>query len=82
MDAGECAQCGAARSGVAQVFACFRRDEIAGGETVTGFVCEPHGTHGAVEITRLGGWRSYLNSRSEVPKEIEYPADTISDADQ
>jgi allophanate hydrolase len=34
--------------------------ELQGGETVTGFVCESHGTDSAVEITALGGWRAYL----------------------
>jgi allophanate hydrolase len=34
--------------------------ELQSGETVTGFVCESHGTDAAVEITALGGWRAYL----------------------
>jgi allophanate hydrolase len=36
--------------------------ELQGGETVTGFVCESHGTDGAVDITAHGGWRAYLAS--------------------
>ena len=39
--------------------------ELQDGETVTGFVCESHGTHSAVEITALGGWRAYLASTPE-----------------
>lgn len=36
--------------------------EIADGTLVTGFICEPHGIHGAVDITAHGGWVNYLNS--------------------
>jgi allophanate hydrolase len=32
------------------------------GETVKCFVCEPYAVHSATEITRFGGWRSYLAS--------------------
>jgi allophanate hydrolase len=31
------------------------------GSWVKGFVCEPSGIRGAVEITHFGGWKSYLN---------------------
>jgi allophanate hydrolase len=30
------------------------------GETVKGFICEPYAISNAIEITRFGGWRSYL----------------------
>jgi len=30
------------------------------GESVKGFICEPYAISNAVEITRFGGWRSYL----------------------
>jgi allophanate hydrolase len=33
---------------------------LAGGRSVTGFLCEPHALRGAHEITALGGWRAYL----------------------
>jgi allophanate hydrolase len=32
------------------------------GEMVKCFVCEPFAVHGATEITRFGGWCSYLAS--------------------
>ncbi len=35
---------------------------LAGGEAVKGFVCEPAGLAGSVEITSFGGWRAYLAS--------------------
>lgn len=31
------------------------------GESVKCFICEPHAIPGATEITRFGGWRSYLS---------------------
>jgi len=31
------------------------------GETVKCFICEPYAVAGAAEITRFGGWRSYLS---------------------
>jgi allophanate hydrolase len=31
------------------------------GETVSCFICEPYAIAGATEITRFGGWRSYLS---------------------
>jgi allophanate hydrolase len=34
------------------------------GTSVKSFVCEPSALKGAEEITRFGGWRSYLASRS------------------
>jgi allophanate hydrolase len=30
------------------------------GQTVKCFICEPYATIGAAEITRFGGWRSYM----------------------
>lgn len=33
--------------------------DLADGRSVTGFVAEPRATDGAVDITELGGWRSY-----------------------
>lgn len=36
--------------------------ELASGEWVTGFICEPCGLEGAEEITHLGGWRAYTES--------------------
>jgi allophanate hydrolase len=37
--------------------------ELAGGEWVKGFVCEPCGLAGATDITAHGGWVAYLASR-------------------
>ena len=37
--------------------------ELAGGRQVCGFICEPVGEEGAEDITRFGGWRSYVASR-------------------
>ncbi len=33
---------------------------LADGSTVKGFLCEPAGIAGALEITHLGGWRRYM----------------------
>ena len=30
------------------------------GQTVKCFICEPYAVIGAAEITRFGGWRSYM----------------------
>jgi allophanate hydrolase len=38
------------------------RVSLADGSTVIGFLCESHATAGARDITRLGGWRTYLRS--------------------
>lgn len=35
--------------------------ELASGEWVHGFVCEPIGLATATDITAFGGWRSYLD---------------------
>lgn len=37
--------------------------ELASGEWVKGFVCEPSALNGAIEITEFGGWRAWLSSR-------------------
>lgn len=37
--------------------------ELADGRWVPGFICEPVGLEGAEEITALGGWRGFLESR-------------------
>jgi allophanate hydrolase len=37
--------------------------ELADGRWVSGFICEPIGLEGAQEITHLGGWRGFLDSR-------------------
>lgn len=34
--------------------------ELASGEWVCGFVCEPVGLDGAEDITVFGGWRAYV----------------------
>lgn len=39
------------------------RLRTAEGSEVCGFLCEAAGTAGAEDITRLGGWRSYLSNR-------------------
>ncbi len=31
------------------------------GQTVKCFICEPYAIPGAAEVTRFGGWRSYLS---------------------
>jgi len=36
--------------------------ELAGGERVKGFLCEAHALADAEEVTRFGGWRSYLSA--------------------
>jgi len=37
--------------------------ELADGRWVKGFICEPHALAGALDITRHGGWRAWLESR-------------------
>ena len=34
--------------------------ELADGSWVTGFICEPCGMDGAVDVSAFGGWRAYL----------------------
>jgi allophanate hydrolase len=51
------------------------RVELAGGEWVTGFVCEGHGREGALDISDHGGWRAFLESGEPLP---ESPAPTAA----
>jgi allophanate hydrolase len=37
--------------------------ELAGGRLVKGFICEGYAASSAEEITHLGGWRAYIQSR-------------------
>lgn len=39
--------------------------ELADGRWLPGFICEFSGIEGAEEITELGGWRSYMNTKSQ-----------------
>ena len=34
--------------------------ELADGTFETGFICEQHGLHDALDITHAGGWRAWL----------------------
>ena len=36
--------------------------ELASGEWVTGFICEPCGIEGATDVSSFGGWRGYIAS--------------------
>jgi allophanate hydrolase len=38
--------------------------QLEDGSSVKGFICEPAALSGAEEITRFGGWRSYVGSNS------------------
>ena len=38
--------------------------QLADGSWETGFICEPYGLQGAVDISEYGGWRVYMKSRS------------------
>lgn len=38
--------------------------ELASGQWVCGFVCEPVGLDGAEDITAFGGWRAYVAATS------------------
>ncbi|KNH45587.1 allophanate hydrolase [Pseudomonas lini] len=37
--------------------------QLADGRWESGFICEPYGLEGAVDISQLGGWRAYLQDR-------------------
>lgn len=37
--------------------------QLADGRWESGFICEPYGLEGAVDISHLGGWRAYLQDR-------------------
>jgi allophanate hydrolase len=39
--------------------------KLKSGRTLSGFICEPFGIEEAVEITELGGWRKYLQTRQQ-----------------
>jgi len=43
---------------------CIGNVELASGEWVKGFLCEPIATERARDITALGGWRAYLATKS------------------
>lgn len=36
--------------------------QLASGEWVTGFICEPCGIEGATDVSAFGGWRAYIAS--------------------
>ncbi|VVO43991.1 allophanate hydrolase [Pseudomonas fluorescens] len=38
--------------------------QLADGRWESGFICEPYGLEGAMDISHLGGWRAYLQIRS------------------
>lgn len=37
--------------------------QLADGRWESGFICEPYGLEGAMDISHLGGWRAYLQNR-------------------
>lgn len=39
--------------------------ELIDGSEVVGFICEPNGLQGAVDITEYGGWRNWMKARAE-----------------
>jgi allophanate hydrolase len=46
---------------------CLGTVELEDGETVSGFLCEPHATLGARDISALGGWRKFLATTVTAP---------------
>ncbi len=42
---------------------CLGSVQLADGRVVHGFLCEGHALAGATDISRFGGWRSYLSQR-------------------
>ena len=38
--------------------------QLADGRWESGFICEPYGLAGALDISHLGGWRAYLETRN------------------
>ena len=44
---------------------CVGSIELIDGRWVRGFLCEPYGLAGAADITEFGGWRAYLDRRSD-----------------
>jgi allophanate hydrolase len=43
---------------------CIGTVTLIDGSTVQGFLCETYAIEGALDISLLGGWRSYLESRA------------------
>jgi allophanate hydrolase len=41
------------------------RITLQDGTEVSGFVCEPEGIDGAVDISEYAGWKAYVESRSD-----------------
>jgi allophanate hydrolase len=41
---------------------CIGTIELEGGGRASGFLCEPHALMGATDISRFGGWRTFLRS--------------------
>lgn len=39
--------------------------QLADGRWETGFICEPYGLEGAVDITDFAGWRAYMKSKTQ-----------------
>uniref|UniRef100_UPI003566C033 allophanate hydrolase n=1 Tax=Pseudomonas sp. TaxID=306 RepID=UPI003566C033 len=37
--------------------------QLADGQWLSGFICEPYGLQGAEDISHFGGWRAYMQSR-------------------
>ncbi|MEK1906715.1 MAG: allophanate hydrolase, partial [Pseudomonas sp.] len=38
--------------------------QLADSSWETGFICEPYGLAGAVDITHFGGWKAYMKSKA------------------
>ena len=50
------------RVAIALLGADPRVRQLADGRWESGFICEGYGVEGAVDISHLGGWRTYLQS--------------------
>jgi allophanate hydrolase len=37
--------------------------QLADGQWLSGFICEPYGLQGAEDISHFGGWRAYMQSK-------------------
>jgi allophanate hydrolase len=48
--------------------------ELEDGRWCHGFVCEPHGLEGALDITAFGGWRAWQASRGSSPTASPVPS--------
>lgn len=44
---------------------CIGTVELASGRKVKGFLCEPYGLEGALDVSNFGGWRHYLASNNK-----------------